>query len=228
MAQDREQLRHSQAESYGLRSLFFYRKLQEGRFKSLCSEVAALDCAAFDYSDLAALGIAREAVEFVTERGIPLCHVFCHPQMIADRPRLITYYRGAAAISQKGVHKLAGIDVRPYELGTNRRPLPTVNALAIVRILNQLISSVATNVLGFDLEAVHAQVLMTAGVQADGSWRQEIGNAAAALVKQMIAKDLAEHDQLIGGPSIIMLDASSQDGALGGTRCGVASLASPA
>ena len=201
MAEDRGLLRQSQAENYGLRSLFFYRKLQEGRFKDLCREVAALDCTKYDFRDCDSLGITVEAAEFVKERAIPLCHVFCHPQVIAANPRLIAYYRGAAAISQKGVHKLSRVDVRAYELGTNRGPLLQVRALSIARVLNQLISSVATNVIGFDLGALHDQVLMTGGVQADGSWRQEIGNAATSLVKQMIVMDLTEHGRLAQGLS---------------------------
>lgn len=173
--------------------MFFYHKLGEGRFEELNQAVSSLDCNRYDFTDLLSLQIAPEASEFLSAHNIPLCYVFCHPKVIQEQPKLIAYYRGAAAISQKGVQQLAHVSVAPFEQATNKRPLGREQAIAIAQMLNRLISAVVIEVADFDIKKLQAQVLMTAGATADGSWRKVPGQEASDLVKQLVIHDLLDH-----------------------------------
>ncbi|MCL5265809.1 MAG: hypothetical protein M1343_11585 [Chloroflexi bacterium] len=51
MSEEPDLLKQSQRSNYGLRSLFFYRKLQEGRFAELFETIAQLDPSKLDFSD---------------------------------------------------------------------------------------------------------------------------------------------------------------------------------
>jgi hypothetical protein len=201
MALRRNRLRERLSERYGLRSLFFYHKLLDAEFPPLFRAVRSLDCSTLNFDDLTALEIAQEAAGILESRSIPICHVFCHPDVIKGDPKLVAYYRGAAAISQKGLQQLAGTNVRRFEMGANTRPLAEQRALEISRVLNKLISAAVIQIAGLDVELVQAQVFMTAGAQADGSWRQVPGKEASQAVKFIMMNDLLQRGQIEGAPS---------------------------
>jgi len=114
---------------------------------------------------------------------------------------LIRYYRGAAALSQKGLQQLTGINVAAYESRRARRPLTLERATVLAAELNRLISAIVLSVLNFDLNIIQQQVIMTAGEQAGGSWRNEVGRVAVNIVKELLLRDLALHDILSHGSS---------------------------
>lgn len=203
MAAEDAQLREAQEKSYALRSLFFYRALQNAGLSDLFISTGRLNCEQYDFADFTRLGILPAAASYLQQQNILICHVFCHPDVIRSNPHLILYYRGAAALSQKGLKKLAGFsNLKQYEQGTNKRPLSVEVAQRISRVLNTLINPIVTNVMNFRLELLRDQVLMTIGPQTLGSWVNRIGIEASTLVKEMILRDLLTNRQLVDAVSL--------------------------
>src|SRR5581483_7106974 len=142
-------------EEYGLRSLFFYKHLEAGRFDDLFAQVTGLDCSQYDFGDLESISISLPAIELVEARGIPLCHVFCHPDLIKEQPTLIRYYRGIAAISQKGLSRLAHTSrVAAWEAGIAKRAIPDDAAKRLARNINTLISAAVVEVESLEMQTL--------------------------------------------------------------------------
>lgn len=190
-------------EQYGLKSLFFYRKLEEGQYRALFSTISAIDCSQYPFPEPEAMGITGQAMQAIQGRGIPLCHVFCHPGLLVERPTLLRYYRGVAAISQKGLGRLAGSSgstLARFERGEAVRPLTEELAKRLASVVNTLVSGAVLELGSVELDTLRSQVLMTAGAQADGSWRQVPGKAASDAVKELVVGDLLARGHLTGIP----------------------------
>ena len=193
--------REQALEQYGLKSLFFYKQLEEAAFPALFGAVSDLDCSQYGFDEPGRVGITAQALEAVQSRGIPVCHVFCHPGLMVQRPTLLRYYRGVAAISQKGLGRLAGSSggtLARFEGGRHVRPLRDDLADNLACVLNTLISAVVLDMTSLELDTLRSQVIMTAGAQADGSWRQVPGKAASDAVKTLIIGDLLDRGQITG------------------------------
>jgi hypothetical protein len=193
--------------NYSLRSLFFYQKLQEAGFEALFQQIKDLDCPdQIEDVRCRELGISIEAIHALQQRNIPLCYVFALPEVLISSPALIRYYRGAAALSQKGLQRLTGINVETYESRRARQPLTLERATVLAAELNRFISAAVISILEFSLNILQQQVIMAAGEQTGGSWRNEVGRVAVNIVKGLLLRDLMLHGMLSSGFSADLSD----------------------
>jgi hypothetical protein len=134
---------------YTLRSTFFYRKLHEWGFVEINDEIQQLLALSSNYNwdKYSDWNISASAWTHITNAAIDPLQVFVHPRIILEQPRLMTYYRSLAAVSQKGVIKMI-FDPKPYENG-KKREISTDNALSMARLLNTHISLIIDSALTF-------------------------------------------------------------------------------
>ena len=168
---ERDLLREAQRTNYGLRSLFFHRRLRESKLQELMELVSKLNATAYDWSDLEGLGI--------------FCQIFCHPDVIRANPKLITYYRGVAGLPLKGIAKLA---FGTAGLETGKGKLSPERAKQLAVSLNEIISAIVDSDPTYSLADATVLLHATTGATIDGSWRNRIGEEATRQVKEMIAQ----------------------------------------
>lgn len=180
-------LKEAQRTSYGLRSLFFHRKLQELRFQQLARDADRLTPQNYKWN-LKKLNISRSAWRYVRKLKIKETQIFCHPKVVRENPKLIAYYRCLAGIPQKGMHKLV-FNTSSFENG-RRIDLHTEKAIEISRVINEFVSAIIDSEIEFSLTDAILLLHATAGVQIDGSWRNAIGEEATRQVKSLIVKSL--------------------------------------
>lgn len=168
---------------YALRSTFFFRKRLQ--FKRILLEISSLDSNAYHWKDQSQLGISKNSFDQLAKSNIPLCGVFCHPDVILAKPYLITYYRSVAVIPQKGTHRLV-FDVKPYE--EKGRGITPKKALLLAQTLNSYASVLVDSTPGFSLEDARLAAMMNFGTQINGSWRNEIGAEGSRRVKELLVR----------------------------------------
>jgi hypothetical protein len=169
---------------YSLRSTFFYRRCKE--FESLLQEIKGVDSNKYGWRKSEDFGISRTTLNYVKNKSIPYCQIFCHPDLISENPRLIAYYRLIAILPQKGIQRLA-FGIKELEERA-KRPLSRERALSLAKILNAYISSIIDSAPHFSLEGILSAGLMNFGTQVNGSWRNEIGSEGSRRVKELILK----------------------------------------
>lgn len=182
---ERELLREAQRTNYGLRSLFFHRRLRESKLRELIELVSKLNAPAYDWSDLEGLGISKSAWNHVQEKEYPFCQIFCHPDVIQANPKLIAYYRGVAGLPLKGVAKLA-FGTAGLEAGKGRLTPERARRLAVS--LNEVISAIVDSDPTYSVADAILLLHATTGTTIDGSWRNRVGEEATQQVKEMIIR----------------------------------------
>jgi len=182
---DRELLREAQKTQYGLRSLFFHRRMRESKFQELIGMVSQLDPASYDWSDLEALGISKSAWNYVNGKRFPVCQIFCHSEVIQANPRLIAYYRGVAGLPLKGIAKLA-FGTAGLEAGKGR--LSPERARRLAASLNEVISAIVDSDPTYSVADATLLLHATIGATIDGSWRNRVGEEATRQVKELITR----------------------------------------
>ncbi len=185
--------------NYRLRSTFFYRKLKEYNTLSFRGRIDGLLPVKHLYSweDKANWGIGEDAFAYINRRAnLELIQVFCHPRLIREHSRLLAYYRNTAALSQKAVKYLVGIDVKRIETDEeNRYPLTEDKALAISRLFNEHISLIIdSSIESLTEEELYGILLASTGSQIDGSWRNAIGEEAEKVVQRLLLKEAKERN----------------------------------
>lgn len=168
---------------YALRSTFVFRKRLQ--FKRILQEISGLESNAYRWDGSAQLGITNASFAQITAAKIPLCGVFCHPDVIVAKPYLVTYYRCVAVIPQRSMHRLV-FEVRSYE--EKGRDITAEKALTLARTLNGYISVLVDSTPGFSLEDARLGAVMNFGTQINGSWRNEIGAEGSQRVKELLVK----------------------------------------
>ena len=105
--------------NYRLRSTFFYRKLKEYNtlsFRQQIQELVPVEHL-YGWDNRNDWGIGEDAFIYVEQnQSLHLIQVFCHPRLIREHTNLLAYYRNMAALSQKAVNYLVGIDVKKLTL----------------------------------------------------------------------------------------------------------------
>ena len=182
---DTELLREAQRTNYGLRSLFFHRRLRESKLQKLIELVSQLDAPSYDWSDLEGLGISKSAWAYAQGKGFPACQIFCHPDVIQANPRLIAYYRGVAGLPLKGIAKLA---FSTASLEARRGKLSPERARRLAASLNEVISAIVDSDPTYSVADAILLLHATTGTMIDGSWRNRVGEEATRQVKEMIAR----------------------------------------
>lgn len=200
---ERDLLREAQRTSYGLRSLFFHRKLKEGELDKLIDIINKIDYKKYDWSDLESFGISKTAWNYLRKNKIPSPTIFCHPKIIQENPRLIAYYRCIAGLSQKGLSTIAS-SVAELEMGRGK-PLSDDRAALLAGTINEFISAVVDSDTDYSPIDTIRLLFATFGTQIQGAWLNQIGEEASKQVKAMLNKYFLD-EQLMA--EVIMLDGS--------------------
>jgi hypothetical protein len=167
------------------RTRFFARKLDEiglrGALELLGSLVAKGKSERLHWS-LPKLAISDAAWRRVAASNRDRLIYFCHPSVIETHPILITYYRGAALLSQKGM-AYAGVHAEGIEKG--RVSLSPDAAVTIARLVNRHVSELLEY---RDLQPVEVERLayVALGAQIQGSWNNAVGAGATQNVKRLL------------------------------------------
>lgn len=187
--------------NYRLRSTFFYRKLKEYNTLSFRHRIAALLPVQhlYNWEGWSNWGIGEDAFAYINRHThLQLIQVFCHPRLIREHTILLAYYRNIAALSQKAVKYLAGIDVKKLEANQdNFHSLTEDRALILATLFNEHISLIIDSSIGSITEEEFYGILLTStGTQIDGSWRNAIGEEAEKVVQKLIVKEAKEQNLL--------------------------------
>ncbi len=180
--------------NYRLRSTFFYRKLKEYNTLNFPSMIAQLFRVEhlYNWDDRGQWGIGEDAYGYINGHAdLHLFQVFCHPKLLREHSQLVAYYRNVAALSQKAVSYLVGVDVKRYETDIeNRFPLSADRAVALARLFNEHITLIVdTSIQTLTKNELYGILLTSTGAQIDGSWRNAIGIEAEKVVQRLIVKE---------------------------------------
>ena len=188
--------------NYRLRSTFFYRKIKEYNVLSFPSRIANLFPAQelYNWDERANWGIGEDAFTYISKHDqLKLVQVFCHPRLLREYPTLLAYYRNIAALSQKSVGYLVGIDVKKYEANLdNTITLPSQDVFTLARLFNEHITLIIdSSIENFTAEELNALLLTSTGAQIDGAWRNAIGDEAEKVVQRLLVKEAVQRDLLV-------------------------------
>ena len=187
--------------NYRLRSTFFYRKLKEYKTLSFSNKIDQILPAKHLYSwqGQADWGIGEDAFAYINGHdNLQLIQVFCHPRLIREHSILIAYYRNIAALSQKAVKYLVGIDVKKIEIDEeNHYPLKEDLAKRLAQLFNEHISLIIdSSIESLTKDELYGILLASTGTQIDGSWRNAIGEEAEKVVQRLLVKEAKERNFL--------------------------------
>ena len=166
--------------SYIARAKLFYSVLHKKNIPSLFARVKQLSTNKLAWS-LSELGILDQAFSIVKEASIEPPHIFCHPAVLEQDSDLLEYYRNLAALSQKGLSQILSGRIPKSPKGDSRE-----RYRVIVRILNQIISSVIVDAKVFSLSLAQNTILSEMGAEIQGTWVNMIGQGAAKAVEGII------------------------------------------
>lgn len=211
--------------NYRLRSTFFYRKLKEYGtlvLPGMVSQLLPVDHL-YSWDDRDRWAIGEDAFAYV--QGHPDLHlieVFCHPKLLREHLRLLAYYRNIAALSQKGVGYLAGVDVKKIESDKeNRYSLTDDQAMKLAALFNEHISLIVdSSIQSLTSAELRGILLSSTGAQIDGSWRNAIGEEAEKVVQRLLVKEAKARNVLAAllpriGPGVEVYDPAKIDAQLG-------------
>ena len=167
-----------------LRSRLFADILSQGKDRAqrrLIDEFGAK----LDFDPLDELMISGAAWEHVRSLGIEPKVVFAHPDLLRAHPTTSIYYRGMALLSRKRVGQSAAA-VGGWEDGSRKTPVREVAARKVACLYNTMISSIIEGSSDWTLENGYRNIVAAMGIAIDGMFRNRIGDAAEALVKNRI------------------------------------------
>lgn len=186
--------------NYRLRSTFFYRKLKEYKTLSFSLKIEAILKIEhlYNWENWLDWRIGEDAFAYINKCDLQLIEVFCHPRLMREHSILVAYYRNIAALSQKAVKYLVGIDVKKFENDEeNRYSLTEKQALKLACIFNEHISLIIdSSIESITKEELHGLLLASTGAQIDGSWRNAIGEEAEKIVQRLLIKEAKERNLL--------------------------------
>ncbi len=211
--------------NYRLRSTFFYRKLKEYNtlsFPGMIGEIFPVEHL-YAWEEREQWGIGEAAFTYISRTpDLHLIEVFCHPKLLREHPRLLSYYRNTAALSQKSVGYLVGVDVKRFETDTtNRYSLSATQSSALARLFNEHVSLIVdTSIESLSKEELHGLLLTSTGAQIDGSWRNAIGEEAEKVVQRLLIKEVKERNLIAAliprtGPAVEVYDPAKLEEQVG-------------
>ncbi len=151
--------------------------------------------AELDFCPLDELMISGAAWDHVQSLGIEPKVVFAHPDLLRAHPTTSLYYRGLALLSRKRVGQAAA-SVTNWEDGTRSTPIREGTARKVACLYNTMISSIIEGSSDWTLENGYRNIVATMGISIDGMFRNQIGDAAEALVKSRLVEWLKAKDVL--------------------------------
>jgi len=185
-------------EQYQLRSTFFAEKLSgfgffdfENKINKMIFDQGNLFC----WKERSKWGIMESAWQEIQDKGIAPLSVFCHPRIVSHSPQLIRYYRSVALLPQKGMQSISSVSsIKDIEDG--KKNVPPEKILNVVKTLNELVSSIVILNPELDSNKILGMMYSTAGTTIDGSWRNQIGTEGERVVRSILVRSLAEHDEI--------------------------------
>ncbi len=177
--------------AYMARAKLFHNGLRASRIDLLFAEIDAIDGGPLDWTD-ATLGVSASALQRVRDTGGSPHQVFAHPDVIAQHPHLIAYYRNVVTISKKGIAQMLW-PTNGYE-AKKRTTMDRDLAVTLCRTLNQILSGVIDETPGYDVQLSRQAVLAEIGTELQGAWANTVGQGAAREVERMFAGYLDEHE----------------------------------
>lgn len=126
--------------------------------------------------------------------------VFCHPDVLLDRPITSLYYRGLSGLSIKAAKAQVG-SIESLEAGNPRARLTREKAFTMARLYNSSTCSVVKNSPDWTLEDGYRTIIATMGITLDGKMRNTIGQIAEDRIRTVILEWLLDR-ALIVQPTI--------------------------
>jgi len=111
--------------------------------------------------------------------------VFCHPEIILEKPPTSLYYRGLCGLSIKAVKDYFGA-VEMLEKGSLRAKLSREKAIKMARTYNTFICSIIKNSTEWTLDNGCRTIVATLGISIDGTMRNQVGKIAEDRIRTLI------------------------------------------
>ncbi len=128
--------------------------------------------------------ISDAAWNHVQAIGIDPKVVFAHPDLLSAHPTTSLHYRGIVLLSKKRVQQAAAA-VDAWESGNREKPVRSSSARKIACLYNTMISSIIEGSADWTLDNGYRNIIATMGISLDGMFRNQIGDVAEALVKNL-------------------------------------------
>jgi len=170
------------------KSEFFHQKLHEWRLLEIIDDLESIKGEELKWN-LSQLNITEKAWNKVIHRGIKPIRVFCHPDVLKENAKRVSYYRMLAMVSQKSMSKI-GLSVNDYENG--QKSFDDNTALEVSKHLNKIISILIEHDENIDEREFDLWRGMAAGSQAQGSWQNTKGDRAEVVIKELIERRVRE------------------------------------
>ena len=171
------------------KSSFLHQKMHQYGLIEVADEIEKLKGERLDWADKEGLGISAGAWNKVIHRGIKPVRVFAHPEILSTLPRAVSYYRGLAMVSQKSMGRIR-LATNTHEREMAPRPPETGKASTLAKRFNELISALLETDENINAREFDIWRGITAGVQADGSWRNIKGDKAEELIRTLVSNRL--------------------------------------
>lgn len=181
--EDNKYLREAQKVDYGVRSIFFHRRIKELDYDGFLKKLRRLKADEYKWIANEQAGISEKAWNSLKEKAINPLFLFCHPKVITDDTSLVAYYRGIAGIPIKAIKKIA-FDTTKLESG--KAILKYDKALELSKVINEFISKILEEDNDYSLKNASVMYFATVGAFLEGAWRNDKGKEIASLVKKMI------------------------------------------
>jgi hypothetical protein len=130
----------------------------------------------------------------VQVKGYDPKFVFCHPEILLNKPMTSLYYRGLCALSLKAAKDYFGA-VESIEKG-HRARLDPGKALKMARTYNTFICSIIKNSASWTLENGHRTIVATLGITLDGVMRNKVGDIAERRIRTLVMDWVIDHSLL--------------------------------
>lgn len=184
----------NQFKSDKIRSLFFD-KIIARRKDEKQRQLIEKHAGELDFGSLGELAISKSAWRHVEACGAKPQMVFAHPDMLQAHPTVSLHYRGMSLLSQKRVGRVA--NVKPWEDGTLKKKPTRDIALKVARLYNSVISSIIENSPNWKLEDGYRNVIASMGISIDGTYRNEIGKDAEAVIRDRVLSWLKNNGHIV-------------------------------
>ncbi len=153
----------------------------------------------YNWDERANWSIGEAAFRYINNHDeLKSIQVFCHPRLLREYPTMIAYYRRVAALSQKSMEYVVGIDIKKFEADKNNTTLlKTQDAFALVRLLNEHITLIVNSPIErFSSEKLHTLVFTRTKAQIDEARRNAIEEEARTAIQRLLVKEAAKRDLL--------------------------------
>lgn len=128
----------------------------------------------------------------INTKGYDPKQVFCHPQIILDKPQTSLYYRCLSGLSQKAAKSYIGA-IEFLEKRGSKAKINNHKALKIARTYNTFICSIIKNSSSWTIKNGYRTIIATLGITLDGIMRNRIGDIAEERIRFIILEWLIEN-----------------------------------